>query len=119
MQRYAKGFMLSSVGCAGAFDWDLERISYDSIRRHFEEIEYMQRLRKETIFCTSCGRRLVIDYKLDGIVYCQCSNSVSFTDKSKKCKDEEKPWVPYIERKNMIVWRREERPGLYAYKGRT
>lgn len=118
MQRHAKGLMLSGVGVAGGFDWDMERINYDSIRCHFDEIDNMERLRKDTIYCVTCGKRLIIDYKLEGIVYCNCTNSVSCTKYVASVNGEEKPWQPYLERKNMIVWRRQERPGLYAYKGK-
>lgn len=107
----------------GAFDWDMERISYDSIRRHLNEIDNMQRLQKDTIYCATCGKRLVIDHRQDDIVYCSCAQPISNCAKmslirtATNIQTDDKPWVPYLERKNMIVWRREERPGLYAYKG--
>lgn len=106
--------MCSGVGLAAAFDWDSERINYDSIRKYFDELEITKQLRTKTIFCDHCSQRLVIDNKLDGIVYCMCENHTATTIKTL-----EKPWKPYMERKNMIIWRREERSGLYAYKGFT
>lgn len=113
---------MSGIGVTGAFDWDMERISYESIRRHIDEIDNMERLRKDTIHCVTCGKRLVIDHRQDDILYCSCarpmsSNAKAATTNAVSMKGGEKPWIPYLERKNMIVWRREEWPGLYAYKG--
>lgn len=129
LERHAKGIMLSGVGVASAFDWDSERINYESVRKNFDELELVHRLRLETIHCDKCGHRLVIDCKLDGIVYCTCSTGNTVTAKAIKlaepssasgiqCEPYEKQWIPYMERQNMIIWRREEQGGLYAYKGK-
>lgn len=102
--------MFSGVAFAAAFDWDSERINYESVRKHFDELELVKRLRIETIYCDKCQERRVIDCKLDGVVYCSCSNQ-----NTKIIADN--CWRPYMERQEMIVWRREERPGLFSYKG--
>lgn len=115
--------MFSGVGLATAFDWDSERINYESVRKNFDELELVARLRLETIHCDTCGHRLVIDYKVDGIVYCACSKGNTCASRAVQPstktvgKQYEKPWTPYMERKNMIIWRREDQPGLFAYKG--
>lgn len=118
--------MFSGVGLASAFDWDSERINYESVRKNFDELELVKRLRLETIHCDKCGHRLIIDCKMDGIVYCTCSTGNTCASKVSKlnvpsfgiqCEPYEKQWIPYMERQNMIIWRREEQPGLFAYKG--
>lgn len=118
--------MFSGVGLASAFDWDSERINYESVRKNFDELELVKRLRLETIHCDKCGHRLIIDCKMDGIVYCTCSTRNTCASKVSKmnvpsmgiqCEPYEKEWIPYMERQNMIIWRREEQPGLFAYKG--
>lgn len=110
--------MFSSVGLAAAFDWDSERINYDSVRKHFDELELVKRLRSETIFCDECRQRRVIDAKKEGTVYCTCPKSNTKAMQTPTSKESmEKPWLPYMERDEMIVWRREERPGMFAYKG--
>lgn len=111
VHRHAKGLMLGSVGGVYAFDWDSERITLDSIRMQFDELENVRRLQKDSIICNNCNRRKIIDCRVEGIVYCTCSKEIL---KHASCEDNE--WKPYLERKNMIVWRREEKPGLYAYK---
>lgn len=108
--------MFSSVGLAAAFDWDSERINYDSVRKHFDELELVKRLRAETIFCDKCRQRRMIDCKLDGTVYCTCNSNTKVSAQTLNG-TLEKCWQPYMERNNMIVWRREERPGMHAYKG--
>lgn len=101
------------------FNWDNERITNDSLTHCVGEIEFVRKLQLETIVCPTCQRRRVIDTKVEGIEYCKCPDDDM---KSVKIKSWAKngvlnQWEPYLERKNMVVWRREERPGLYAYKG--
>lgn len=76
----------------------------------------VERLRVETIYCAKCRQRRLIDQKVDGIIYCKCGN-VQAAEVTKQVSSE-RPWQPYLERENMIIWRREERPGLYAYKSK-
>lgn len=118
--------MLSGVGLASAFDWDSERINYESVRKNFDELELVERLRLETIHCDTCGHRLIIDCKMDEIVYCACNVNNTCASRAAKWSTQshgkppetyEKQWQPYMERQNMIIWRREEQPGLFAYKG--
>lgn len=124
MQRHTKGIMLSSVGGVFTFDWDADRISYDSMKIYLDDVEFIWKLQDDTIRCLLCKKRKIIDVRLDGIEYCACTkeslrNSIARTSKEALITTSTtlKPWMPYLERKNMIVWRREEKPGLYAYKG--
>lgn len=118
--------MFSGVGIVSAFDWDSERINYESVRKNFDELELVKRLRLETIYCDACGHRLIIDCKLDEIIYCCCSTdntcasrvTISKSASPSALKSYEKDWYPYMERQNMVIWRREHAPGLYAYKGK-
>ncbi|XP_031636738.1 stAR-related lipid transfer protein 7, mitochondrial-like isoform X1 [Contarinia nasturtii] len=125
LERNAKGLMLSGIGLASAFDWDSERINYESVRKNFDELELVERLRLETIHCDICGHRLIIDCKMDNIVYCVCNVNNTCASREAKLATQshvkppetyEKHWQPYMERQNMIIWRREEQPGLFAYK---
>lgn len=138
VQRHTKGLMLGAValhqtaaaagssgsaGSATAFDWEAERISYDAMRPHLDEIEFVRQLQQATIVCGVCRRRTLIDARIEGIEYCTCgsskatkqavSNTVEPTDNGQKFNE----WKPYLERENMVVWRREERSGQFAYKG--
>lgn len=109
VQRHARGILLSSVGLY-AFDWDSERIRYDNVRSYFLEIDFVKKLQKETLMCVNCKKRRAVGEKFDGIDYCVC-----------KLRNEKNPisasgWEVYIERKNMVIWRKEERSSLYSYK---
>jgi StAR-related lipid transfer protein 7, mitochondrial len=95
-----------------SFNWDQERINLSSIKHHFDEFDYIQHLQKE-LYCNKCGKRQAItsSYRSEGVEYCACQKV-----KSNTTKETDSGWIPYLERKNMITWRREERKGLYAYK---
>lgn len=109
--------MLGSVGLV-SFNWDASRLSFESAKHHFDELEFVRKLQKETIICSVCNKRIQIDCKIDGIDYCTCPKEVVnkrktvYSDPNKNLR-----WLPYLERKNMIIWRKEEQNGLYAYKG--
>lgn len=117
----------SGAGASSAvtFDWEAERISYDAMRPHLDEIEFVRKLQQATIVCGVCRRRTLIDARIDGIEYCTCGGNKAkkptvVTNAAKTTTDKVmnfSEWIPYLERENMVVWRREERPGLFAYKG--
>lgn len=102
--------MLMSSAAFCFFDWDKERISLDAVKEHYDDLEHIQRLKRMTLDCSHCGKRRLFDIKLDDVDYCSCSSKC--TCHETVCDE----WIPYIERKNMVIWRREEQPGLYAYK---
>ncbi|XP_023943000.2 uncharacterized protein LOC112049375 [Bicyclus anynana] len=86
-------------------------ISDDEMQALVSEMESVQGLAKMTLYCTSCGKRLVIDRKLAGVSYCVCKDPKPLGDSSEG-------WVPYMETDDVIIWRKEYKPGkgLYAYK---
>lgn len=112
-QRHAKGFLLSSTALL-AFDWNRERIEFEDVKDYFDDFNFLDRLKKETIFCPRCQKRKEIDCRVEGIRYCCCPRNV--TDMLSKELNEFTAWEPYIEQKTMITWRKEVKPGLYAYK---
>lgn len=114
VQRHAKGFMLSSTALLAAFDWNRERIEYEDVKEYFDDFNFLDRLKKETIFCPRCQKRKEIDCRVEGIRYCCCPKNV--TDMLSRGENEFTAWEPYIEQKSMITWRKELKPGLYAYK---
>ncbi|XP_038220989.1 stAR-related lipid transfer protein 7, mitochondrial-like [Zerene cesonia] len=94
----------------GSFNCD-QGITDDELQSLLSELENLQNLAKLTIYCTSCGKRLLIDKKQNGVSYCVCKDS-------KPAQNSSDGWIPYIEANDVIIWRKEYKPGqgLYAYK---
>ncbi|XP_045781870.1 uncharacterized protein LOC123878613 [Maniola jurtina] len=88
-----------------------EGISDNEMQALLSDLENVQSLAKLTLYCTSCGKRLVIDRKQTGVRYCVCKDP-------KPLGDSLEGWVPYMETEDVIIWRKEYKPGkgLYAYK---
>ncbi|KAJ8674111.1 hypothetical protein QAD02_005373 [Eretmocerus hayati] len=112
MARNTRDFIVASVGVT-MYNWDQERISDNEV--YSQEIEKIYKLRELTVVCPECHLRLVIDVTQPGIQYCQC-HKIKFA--SKLARHEGVEWEPFIERQDMVVWRKEEEDagGLYAYK---
>lgn len=107
-----KGYLLSAIGVT-MFNWDKERITDDELYSYSKEIEIIHNLRDSTVVCRDCQLRLVIDSKQADVNYCKCQGN-----KSSYVSTNNEQWKPFIERQDMIVWRKEEpnSGGLYAYK---
>ncbi|CAF4940385.1 unnamed protein product [Pieris macdunnoughi] len=86
-------------------------ISDNELQELLDEMEGLDKLAKLTVYCTSCGKRLVIDKKQNGVSYCVCKDS-------KPSQESVDGWVPYMEAVDVIIWRKEYKPGTgqYAYK---
>ncbi len=100
---------------AKAFDWDAARIPDSLMENHRGDIGYIYMLREKTLECASCGRRHVVDEKVAGVEYCGCKSAKS------SVYGEQTPgieWTPFLERKDILVWRQEHPAGsgMYAYK---
>ena len=72
-------------------------------------------LTKTTLTCSHCQKRHLIDQRVDGVSYCSCEHRLGsvYGQTSEDCE-----WSPFLERKDVLVWRREvgDHNGLYAYK---
>ncbi|XP_029052762.2 stAR-related lipid transfer protein 7, mitochondrial-like isoform X2 [Osmia bicornis bicornis] len=121
--RNTRHFLMSSIGVT-MYNWDRERISEEELNSfhaltgfvvsYKQEIEGIHRLRDSTVICAICHQRIVIDVRQPGIKYCTCyGNKFSAT-----ANEGPQGWRPYIEREDMLIWRREEPNfgGLFAYK---
>lgn len=111
LARNTKHFLISATGVT-VYNWDRERISDEEINRHNREIEGIHKLRDSTVVCAKCHLRLVIDVVQPNVKYCKC-NIQSSCVPNQDCS-----WQPFIERQDMLIWRKEEPDsgGLFAYK---
>ncbi|XP_054010029.1 stAR-related lipid transfer protein 7, mitochondrial-like isoform X2 [Hylaeus anthracinus] len=111
--KNSRHFLMSSIGIT-MFNWDRERITEDELNGYKKEIEGIHRLRDSTVICAKCHLRIVIDTKQPDVKYCTCRGN-KYNATSNRDSD---GWTPYIERQDMLIWRREEPNcgGLFAYK---
>ena len=90
------------------------------MKSHVRDLDYAHKLTEATLTCPSCQKRHLIDQKIDGVQYCSCPDKKSsvYGHLAENCADDDTCWAPFLERKDVIVWRREhpEQKGLYAYK---
>jgi len=99
-----------------------DTISDDLITSHTKDLSYIQQLKDTTLTCTACQKRHFIDVTVEGVEYCCCEKKIAsaygIRSQSPDGDDISGGWVPFLERKDILVWRREtpENPGLYAYK---
>ncbi|VVC99819.1 unnamed protein product [Leptidea sinapis] len=112
--RPRRTFILSATAiCKGRDSFPCDQGITDSeIQLLQKDVDNVQSLMKATLYCTSCGKRLLIDKKHAGISYCVCKESKP----EKKSVD---GWFPFLETEEVIIWRKEYKAGqgLYAYKG--
>ncbi|XP_011685992.1 PREDICTED: stAR-related lipid transfer protein 7, mitochondrial-like isoform X2 [Wasmannia auropunctata] len=112
LARNAKNFLISAAGVS-VYNWDRDRISDEEINRYNSEIEGIYRLRDSTVVCTKCNLRIIIDTVQPDVKYCKCSGVQSPAASNEDC-----GWQPFIERQDMLIWRKIEpgSGGLFAYK---
>lgn len=109
-------FLLAATSFVSANSEDSEEIINDEMMgSHKGDLKYIKSLIKSTLTCEKCHKRHFIDQKVEEIDYCQCNDKKSSVYGVKLC---DEPWTPFLERKNILVWRTEhpELKGLYAYK---
>ncbi|XP_050449070.1 stAR-related lipid transfer protein 7, mitochondrial-like isoform X2 [Cataglyphis hispanica] len=112
LARNTKNFLISATGLS-VYDWNRDRISDEEINRYKCEIEGIHTLRDSTVVCTKCHLRIVIDIVQPNVKYCKCGVQSSLTSS-----EDLDSWQPFIERQDMLIWRKKESDsgGLYAYK---
>ena len=97
-RRGTRGPTLIAAGLS-VYNWESNRITDEELTRHEKEIEYLHMLKKRTITCPVCR---------DG-TRCSCAGQkvayVSYDD-----------WDVFIEKADLIVWRRLHKSGSYEYK---
>jgi len=87
---------------------------------HVRDLDYAHKLTRATLTCEDCQKRHLIDQQIEGVEYCACPSRKSsvYGTLAENCDDSDTCWAPFLERKDVIVWRREhpDHRGLYAYK---
>jgi len=97
------------------FDWEGEKIKPTDMSNYSKEIDNCMFLTQETLTCPSCRNRWRIDKEVEGVNYCRCEGSPKSVYGIHKEKGD---WSPFLERKDILVWRKEHptEKGMYVYK---
>lgn len=106
--KRGKQFIIGAVGIS-VFDWDKNRISDEEILQHTEDFAYIALLREKETHCEKCKKPRPVDFADPNAQYCKCPPGTE----SKECADH---WEPYLQRKNLFVWRRKRPNGCFEYK---
>lgn len=95
------------------FDWNKNRIVDNYLKSHYSDLDYIDYLTNVTMTCKICRKRLVVDVPCENIIYCKCPDSKPVYNK----KFPNVPWIPFIERPDLLIWRKEkeQNSGLYEY----
>ncbi|CAH1101365.1 unnamed protein product [Psylliodes chrysocephalus] len=105
LTRRGKEFAIAS---AAVYNWDKNRISLEDIKTYEKEFEYIDVLKDKTI-CLSCdpSQRTKTNTNI-----CKCGTTGKPTDKTYE------NWMPFIEKTDLVVWRRlhASGSGQYEYK---
>lgn len=99
-----KDLVLGALGVT-AYDWKANKISDNEIKAHQTDLEYIYKLKDKTI-CKRCSRHSRI---------CRCDRG-SMESTEKKIFNSYDNWKVFIEKKDLIVWRRLHSSGHYEYK---
>jgi len=111
---FPKGVLVGAVAMS-SYDWEKEKLSDQDLATHFKDIDFCSTLKLETLTCAVCGLRLKVDVIVPDISYCKCSVSKPGSNDHLSSGSE---WEPFVERKDILVWRKEHKhkKGLYHYK---
>lgn len=97
---------MSAVGLF-TFDWDKERIKLDeTIQEFFNEFDRIECLKSQATLFSKNGPKLLPS---------KCTEANNRSQNFHNMNDLES-WEFYVQKNNMITWRREEEEGHYAYK---
>lgn len=96
---------LGAVGIS-SYNWEKNRITEEEFKKHIAEFDYIDVLKENTI-CLSCASSKRSN---NNTSLCKCGTTGQLPNKSY---DE---WTPFIEKQDLIVWRRSHASGQYEYK---
>jgi len=107
------GGFIGGVGQAGVEARDLRDSSGKPLLSHVADVHSLM---EKSLGCERCGLRLRIDGEVKGVTYCQCKDSPRSV--YMVATEGSEGWKPFIEREDILVWRREhkELKGMYEYK---
>ncbi|XP_060523581.1 stAR-related lipid transfer protein 7, mitochondrial isoform X2 [Cylas formicarius] len=104
INRNGKELLLGAVGVS-AYNWEENRIRDAEFTEHLSDLDYIYNLKEQTM-CLPCEE----GHKSSrNVTLCRCGTGGVTT----KSYDD---WTPFIEKDDLIVWRRLRGDSLYEYK---
>jgi len=97
------------------YDWKKDEIKGSDLIDYLGEIDLCADLKQKTMTCDTCGLRHRIETEVESVSYCQCPTRPASVY---GVQTEGVAWTPFIERKDILVWRMEnpQHKGMYIYK---
>ncbi|KAK9881894.1 hypothetical protein WA026_018091 [Henosepilachna vigintioctopunctata] len=105
-RRKGKDLILGSVTLL-AFEWEKYRIPEKDMKNHLNDLAYVYTLREKTL-CQGCHKKHPTENTEN---VCHCDNY-----KSPEPPMKYDNWETFIEKKDLVVWRRLNESGHYEYK---
>ncbi|XP_066156474.1 stAR-related lipid transfer protein 7, mitochondrial-like [Euwallacea fornicatus] len=104
LSRNGREFIIGALGVA-VYNWEEKRIPDNEFEDHLNDLSYINTL-KEATMCLACAKG---ELSNNNTSICEC-RSGGITKKSID------HWVPFIEKDDLVVWRRPHGEGLFEYK---
>lgn len=104
--KRGKEFVFSAIGIA-SYNWDKNRISNEEILKYMDELDFIHLLSEKTLICEICKKERHKTPAKDG---CCCCLKKDLQKKSFE------NWTTFVEKKDMVVWRKQQDCGYYEYK---
>ncbi|KAL3278366.1 hypothetical protein HHI36_013695 [Cryptolaemus montrouzieri] len=105
-KRKGTEIMLGSVSLL-TFEWDKFRIPEKEMKNHLNDLSYVYTLREKTL-CQGCHKKDPTE-NTENICHCDDYKPPEFPTKYDN-------WETFIEKKDLVVWRRLQESGHYEYK---
>lgn len=102
--RSGKEFIIGALGVS-VYNWEDRRIADEEFLSHLDDLKYINTL-KDATMCLACSRG---EHSNTNTRLCKCGTG-GVTNKTYD------DWVPFIEKDDLIVWRRPHGEGLFEYK---
>lgn len=105
-KKKSKEIMLGAVTLA-TFEWDKYGIPEQDMKSHLSDLTYVHTLRDKTL-CRNCHKKNPMENS-DNICHCDDYKTPNLSIKYDN-------WETFIEKKDLVVWRRLLESGHYEYK---
>ncbi|CAH0558641.1 unnamed protein product [Brassicogethes aeneus] len=101
-----KELMLGAIGIS-TYNWEDNRLPEAELKKYLNDLDYINKLKEKTI-CSACDPS---SKEKPNSAICNC-NKPGQVDTSKSFEN----WFPFLEKQDLVVWRKMHESGSYVYK---